>query len=99
MIRGRIAALSAARSAFFFLRGSLALPKPPARPPATPGPKDKAALHLDEEALGKDYLETNFAKAEKKLQQALSLCDGKDACSDRVHSQLPRDLAGVYLAG
>lgn len=65
---------------------------------APPAPRDKAALRLDGEALGKDYLETNFVKAEKKLEQALALC-GKSGCSPRVLAQLHRDLGVVRVGG
>src|SRR6185437_9811624 len=71
---------------------------PPAKAAAAAGPRDKAALRIDEEALGKDYLETNFIRAEKRLEQAISLC-GKAACSPGVLAQLYRDLAVVQLAG
>ena len=60
--------------------------KPPPKPTkraAAAGPRDRAALKIDEEALGKDYLETNFIRAEKRLQQAIALC-GKAACSPGV---------------
>ncbi len=70
----------------------------PAAPPARPGPKDKAALRLDADALGKDYLETNFVRAEKKLEQALGLC-GKTGCSPGVVAQLYRDLGVVRIGG
>jgi hypothetical protein len=49
--------------------------------------------------MGKDFLQTSFAKAEKKLQQAIALCAKKDACSAHVLARLHRDLAVVYIGG
>ena len=79
MIRGRGAVLAVACSGFALLSGGVAAAKPPAKPAAAApaGPRDKAVLRLDEDALGKDYLETNFIKAEKKLQQAIAICAGR----------------------
>lgn len=70
---------------------------PPAQA-APSGPKDKAALRLDADALGKDYLETNFVRAERKIEQAIALC-GKAGCSPAVLAQLHRDLAVVQIGG
>jgi len=100
MDRGRGAALVAAILGSLSLTATagLAAPGRGAAAQAPPGPRDKAALRIDEEALGKDYLETNFIKAEKKLQQAIRLCANK-SCSPRVLAQLHRDLAVVHMAG
>jgi hypothetical protein len=77
---------------------SPALAAGPASAPAKSGPKDKAALKLDAEAMGKDYLETAFIKAERKLQQAITLCGAK-GCSPKVLAQLHRDLGVVRISG
>src|SRR5205807_630161 len=61
--------------------------------------KDAEALELAKKAIYGDYLGTKFADAEKKLNQALSLCAGKDACSAKVRAQLRCDLGIVYLGG
>ena len=65
MIRCRGAVLGAAFVWVTFLFGGGALARPPAGGPAVgpAGPKDKAVLRIDSDALGKDYLETNFIKA------------------------------------
>jgi hypothetical protein len=100
MIRGRGAILAAHALGLTLLSAGAAQAKPPARAAAeAAGPKDKVVLRLDADALGKDYLETNFIKAEKKLQQGLSICGRSGSCSERVHAQLHRDLAVVYMAG
>lgn len=59
---------------------------------------DAAAKKLDEDAMGNDYLATQFARAEKKLKRALSLCE-KSRCSPGVAAILHRDLFVVYFAG
>jgi hypothetical protein len=97
MIRGRGAVLAAVCSGLTLLAGAAAAK--PGRAAGPPGPKDKAVLRLDADALGKDYLETNFVKAEKKLQQAIAICERRGSCSERVTAQLHRDLAVVYMAG
>ena len=61
-------------------------------------PRDKAALRLDDEAMGRDYLETNFVRAQKKLAQAVGLC-GKSSCSTAVVALLHRDLGVVLIGG
>ncbi|HVY47822.1 MAG TPA: hypothetical protein VHB21_18165 [Minicystis sp.] len=66
--------------------------------PALAAPRDKAALRLDDEAMGKDYLETNFLRAQKKLAQAIAICGAK-ACTKAVMGQLHRDLAVVLIGG
>ncbi len=98
MDRGLVAVAFAAATSLVTGAG---LAKPPPKAPAkvTPaGPRDKAGLKLDDEALGKDYLETNFIRAEQKLHQAIAMC-GKTLCSPGVLAQLYRDLAVVQLAG
>jgi hypothetical protein len=61
-------------------------------------PKDAAALRLDHEAIYNDYLATKFGDAERKLKQALAMCQGA-ACSAKVRAQLHRDLGIVYVVG
>jgi hypothetical protein len=59
-------------------------------------PKDNAALKLDDDAIFTDYLATNFAAAERKLKQAVTLC-GRSNCSPSVLAQVRRDLGIVYV--
>jgi hypothetical protein len=61
-------------------------------------PKDAAATKMADEAINTDYLATNFAAAEKKLRDALTLC-GTSACSPQVRARLHRDLGVVLIAG
>jgi hypothetical protein len=60
------------------------------------GSDDAAAMKLRDDAIGSDYLASNFPAAEKKLTQALSLCDSK-GCSPKVTARLHCDLATVYF--
>jgi hypothetical protein len=60
--------------------------------------KETSALKIASDAMGNDYLDTSFGRAEKKLRRALSMCQ-KDACSPKVVAILHRDLATVYVAG
>ena len=48
---------------------------------ATAGPNDGTALKLRDDAIFQDYLATNFADAQKKLAQALSLCVQANDCT------------------
>lgn len=61
-------------------------------------PKDSEAQQLAQDAINTDYLGTDFEAAEKKLKQAIALCQG-DACSSNVKAQMHRDLGVVYIAG
>jgi hypothetical protein len=54
------------------------------------GEKDKDALKLLSQAMDEDYLATDFAKASKKLNDAVKKC-GKDGCTPEV-------LGKVYVA-
>lgn len=65
--------------------------------PAWAGSKDAAALKLDEQAMGNDYLVTKFDDAKKKLEDALAAC-GESDCAPNVVARLHRDL-GVVLVG
>jgi len=62
------------------------------------GPKDDAANKLADQAINTDYLATNFAEAEKKLRNAVTLC-GPAACSPQVRARVHRDLGVVLIAG
>ncbi len=81
------------------LLGSLTAPTALAAPAAPAAPKEAAALELTRKAIFGDYLETRFADAEKKLQQALALCEPEGACSDKVRAQIHAALGVVYLGG
>ena len=98
MTRRRGLFLSLASTLAVCLVSGVGHAKPPGKATGAPGPKDKVALKLDDEALGQDYLETNFIRAEKKLQQAIAIC-ARNACSPRVLAQIHRDLAVVHMVG
>lgn len=66
---------------------------------AKSAPKDSEALELAKKAINTDYLGMKFADAEKRLKQALKLCDTPAACSDKVRAQLHGDLGAVYFGG
>src|SRR5579871_5046661 len=85
---------AAALSGWALLTPATAIAKPADRP----GPKDKVVLKMDAEAMGQDYLDTEFAKADKKLRDAIATCGAK-GCSAKVLAQLHRDLAVVSIAG
>jgi len=59
-------------------------------PAAFAGPKDKEAQKLFDDAINTDYLNAEFAKAEKKLRDAVSKC-GSSGCS-------PELLGKLYIA-
>jgi hypothetical protein len=85
--------LAAAFSAAVFVPGVLA--SRAVRAAASP---DAAALELADQAIFTDYLQLDFAGAEKKLKKALQLCE-KDRCSPTVTAQVYRDLAVNYITG
>lgn len=60
--------------------------------------EDAAAQELADQAIFTDYLQLDFKAAEKKLREALSLCE-KGSCSPTVHAQVYRDLAVIYITG
>jgi hypothetical protein len=62
------------------------------------GEKDKEATKLFEQAMNEDYLNTNFAKAEKKLRDALKRC-GADGCSAGVVGKIHVALGTIYGVG
>jgi hypothetical protein len=58
---------------------------------------DTAALLLHTEAMGEDYLSTDFGAAEKKILKALAMCGG-DACSRATRAKLQIDLGALAFA-
>jgi hypothetical protein len=60
--------------------------------------QDAEAQELADQAIFTDYLQLDFKSAEKKLQQAIRLCE-KGSCSPTVHAQVYRDLAVIYITG
>jgi hypothetical protein len=60
--------------------------------------QDAEAQELADQAIFTDYLQLDFKAAEKKLQQAIALCE-KGSCSPTVHAQVYRDLAVIYITG
>ena len=60
--------------------------------------QDAEAQELADQAIFTDYLQLDFKAAEKKLQQAIRLCE-KGACSPTVQAQVYRDLAVIYITG
>jgi len=67
-------------------------------PNAVAAPKDAAAMKLADEAINRDYLAANFAEAEKKLRQAITIC-GANGCIAHVLGRVHRDLGVVLIAG
>jgi hypothetical protein len=60
--------------------------------------QDAEAQELADQAIFTDYLQLDFKAAEKKLRDALALCE-KGSCSPTVHAQVYRDLAVIYITG
>ncbi|HEY4015099.1 MAG TPA: hypothetical protein VGM06_17265 [Polyangiaceae bacterium] len=58
-------------------------------------PNDAAAQKLRDQAIDQDYLATNYAAAEKKLTDALSLCKKTSDCSPFIRARLHCDLGVV----
>jgi hypothetical protein len=58
---------------------------------------EASAKALQKKAMEEDYLMTEFAKAEEKLEKALSQCGAQ--CSAAVRALLRRDLATVQIVG
>lgn len=65
--------------------------------PAGAEAKDAAAKKLEQDAMETDYLATSFAKAEKKLDDAIKLC-GASNCSPAVSAHL-HISRGIVLGG
>ncbi|MEP7120887.1 MAG: hypothetical protein ABJE95_08260 [Byssovorax sp.] len=68
-------------------------------PSALGAAPEAAALDLAKKAISVDYLDTRFPDAEKKLRQALTLCEPEAACSDKVRARLHAALGVVYVGG
>jgi hypothetical protein len=60
--------------------------------------QDAEAQELAEQAILTDYLKLDFKAGEKKLREAIALCE-KGSCSKNVHAQVYRDLAVIYITG
>lgn len=60
--------------------------------------QDAEAQELADQAIFTDYLQLDFKAGEKKLQQAIRLCE-KGSCSPTVQAQVYRDLAVIYITG
>jgi hypothetical protein len=60
--------------------------------------QDAEAQELADQAIFTDYLQLDFTAGEKKLKQAIALCE-KGSCSRTVHAQVYRDLAVIYITG
>ncbi len=61
------------------------------------GEQDKEALRLHDQAMDEDYLAVEFAKAEKKLKDALKKC-GSDGCTPKVLGKLHIAMGTVHGA-
>lgn len=59
---------------------------------------EAAAKALQKKAIDEDYLATEFAKGQDKLEKALASC-GADKCSPALRAQLFRDLGVVQIGG
>jgi hypothetical protein len=60
--------------------------------------QDAEAQELADQAIFTDYLQLEFKAGEKKLLQAIALCE-KGSCSPTVQAQVYRDLAVIYITG
>lgn len=60
--------------------------------------QDAEAQELADQAIFTDYLQLDFKAGEKKLRQAIALCE-KGSCSPTVQAQVYRDLAVIYITG
>jgi hypothetical protein len=56
------------------------------------------ATALEKKAMEEDYLTTDFAKAQQKLNDAIKMC-GTDKCSAKLRAALQRDLGTVLIGG
>lgn len=59
---------------------------------------EAAAKALQKKAMEDDYLATEFAKAQDKLEKALASC-GADKCSANLRALLHRDIGVVQIGG
>lgn len=78
------------------LASTLLLSSPPAS--GQSAKVEAAAKALQKKAMDEDYLTTEFAKAQEKLEKAVAAC-GTDKCSVPVRAQLRRDLGVVQIGG
>jgi hypothetical protein len=62
------------------------------------GKAEGPAKALQKKAMEEDYLSTDFAKAQEKLEKAVGLC-GTDKCSPQFRARLKRDLGVVQIGG
>jgi hypothetical protein len=62
-------------------------------------PTEKRAAALASEAMNADFLNTDFAGAEKKLRRAVEMCLKRDSCSVPFLARLHRDIGVVYIVG
>src|SRR5258708_36662552 len=62
---------------------------------AQAAPNDAAAQKLRDQAIDQDYLATNYAAAEKKLTDALTLCQKTTDCSPFIRARVHCDLGVV----
>jgi len=60
--------------------------------------QDAEAQELADQAIFTDYLQLDFKAGEKKLRDAIALCE-KGSCSPTVQAQVYRDLAVIYITG
>jgi hypothetical protein len=65
---------------------------------AAGAPNDAAAQKLRDQAIDQDYLGTNYPAAEKKLTDALALCQRTSDCSPFIRARLHCDLGVVEYA-
>ena len=61
------------------------------------GKTEATALGLQKKAMGQDYLVSDFAKAQEKLERAITLC-GAEKCGAPIRARLRRDLGVVQIA-
>lgn len=59
---------------------------------------EASAKALQKKAMDEDYLATEFAKGQDKLEKALAAC-GTDKCSAPLRASLKRDLGVVQIGG
>jgi hypothetical protein len=65
---------------------------------ALAAPNDADASKLRQQAIEQDYLATDFAAAEAKLAQALTLCKDRSSCAPAVSARIHCDFGVVYFA-
>ena len=64
-------------------------------PPITP--VEKKAARLSNEALGADFSAERYKVGEKKLHEAIRICNKPEACSTSFQARLHRDLGFIYV--